>query len=118
MKQIITSVLYLLIIFSVSQFIFEPAHLYYEIRWLDIPMHIMGGFGVASLAAALYAYFDKPVSFWKIFLIYALVAVAWELYEYIHDLVTYTTWNGWLDTIKDFVDGFIGASIAYLFIRK
>lgn len=118
MKQIITSALYLLTIFSVSQFIFEPAHLYYELKWLDIPMHIMGGFGVASLAAAIYTYFEKSVSFWKVFFAYAAVAILWEVYEYVHDLVTYTTWNGWFDTAKDFIDGLIGASLAYLFIRK
>jgi len=118
MKQIITSILYLLTIFSVSQFIFEPAHLYYELRWLDIPMHIMGGFGVASLVSALYAYFEKPVSFWKLFIMYSVVALAWELYEYTHDIVTHTDWNGWFDTTKDYIDGLIGAGVAYLFIRK
>src|SRR6185369_9427789 len=85
MKQIITSALYLLTIFAVSQFIFEPTHLYYELRWLDIPMHIMGGFGVASLSSAVLAYFKKPVSFWKLFFMYTVIALAWETYEYMHD---------------------------------
>jgi hypothetical protein len=118
MKQILTSLLYLLTIFCVSHFIFEPTHLYYELRWLDIPMHIMGGFGVASLSAAVYAYFDKKVSFWRLFLIYSVVAFIWEAYEYAQDIVTYTNWNGWFDTAKDYIDGIIGMSLAYFFIRK
>jgi hypothetical protein len=118
MKQIITSVLYLLIIFSVSRFIFEPAHLYYELKWLDIPIHIMGGFGIASLVAAIHGYFKKPVSFWKLFAFYAVVAVMWEAYEYERAVIAYTSWDGWLDTLKDFVDGAIGTVGAFLLIRK
>ncbi len=117
MKQIIISVLYLVIVFLVSQFIFEPSHLYYELWWLDIPMHIMGGFGVASLVVAVSEYYKKPVSLSKLFLVYAVVAITWEVYEYAHDVVTYTTWNGWFDTVKDFIDGTIGMYLAYLLIK-
>jgi hypothetical protein len=53
MKQIMLSALYLLTLFSISEFIFNPTYLYYEIVWLDIPMHIFGGFGVASLTWAV-----------------------------------------------------------------
>lgn len=118
MKQIVTSALYLLTLFSVSHFIFDPTNLYYELRWLDIPMHIMGGFGVASLTAAISTYFNKPVSFKYLLAVYIAVAGVWELYEFINDMQHFTNWNGWFDTVKDLVDGFIGMSIAYLFIRK
>lgn len=118
MKQILTSALYLITIFSVSHFIFDPTHLYYELRWLDIPMHIMGGFGVASLVSAVLTYMGRPVSFFHIFLSYTVVAFVWELYEYVNDLASYTDWNGWFDTTKDYINGLIGAGIAYLFIRK
>lgn len=118
MKQIIISVLYLLIVFCVSQFIFEPTHLYYELKWLDIPMHIMGGFGVASLAVAVAEYYKRPVTLWKLVLAYVVVAVAWEAYEYVHDVITNSEWNGWVDTIKDFIDGAIGTGIAYILVKK
>lgn len=81
-------------------------------------MHIMGGFGVASLSAAVFAYFKKPVTLWNLFLIYVAVASVWELYEYINDLAQYTDWNGWFDTIKDYLNGLIGVGLAYLFIGK
>jgi hypothetical protein len=118
MKQIVTSALYLLTIVAVSHFIFEPAYLYYELKWLDIPMHIMGGFGIASLVSAVFSYAGRPVSFWHLFMLYAAAAVSWELYEYMQDMAAGTDWNGWVDTIKDFIDGAIGVGLAYLFIRK
>lgn len=119
MKRIVISALYLLVLFSVSFFLFDPMHLYYEIWWLDIPMHILGGLGVASLASSLHLYFLKTrISFLNLFLAYTAVAILWEVYEYAHDLVTYREWNGWLDTIKDYLDGLLGALIAYKFLMK
>ncbi len=118
MKQIITSALYLLMIFALSHFIFEPANLYYELPWLDIPMHIMGGFGIASLVAAIATYNDKSVSYLMVFTTYTVAALLWETYEYSQGVVNYVTGNGWTDTIKDYIDGLIGASLAYFFIRK
>ena len=118
MKQIITSALYLLMIFALSHFVFEPANLYYELKWLDIPMHIMGGFGIASIVAAILSHNEKPVSFVFLFVTYMVVALMWEVYEYLQGLVDYNTALGWTDTIKDYINGLIGTSLAYLFIRK
>jgi hypothetical protein len=118
MKQIVTSLLYLLILFSISQFIFDPTHLYYEIWWLDIPMHVLGGFGVASLVSATYSYFGKKVSLWEIFIWYTLVAISWELYEYAHDLARGQEWNGWLDTSADYINGVFGTAIAYFLMKR
>ena len=81
-------------------------------------MHIMGGFGVASLTAAILSYKGIKVSYTKLFIAYIVVAIAWEIYEYIHDLIIARDWNGWFDTTKDLVDGFLGMSFAYLFVRK
>jgi hypothetical protein len=118
MKKIVISLLYLLVLFFISRFIFEPTYLYYELKWLDIPMHVLGGFGVASLAHAILSYLKKPVSFWSIVVSYTAIAVAWELYEYSRDVMTGNTWNGWLDTIADYVNGGIGAFIAHRFLTK
>ena len=118
MKSIIGSALYLLALFSLSTFVFDPSHLYYELWWLDIPMHIFGGFGVASLAGSVLAYRGMKVSYVRLFIAFSVVAVAWELYEYIHDLVIVHEWNGWFDTIKDLIDGAIGMSVYYWFQKK
>lgn len=99
-------------------FVFDPTHLYYELPWLDIPMHILGGFGVASFVAAFLSYNGKKVSYTKLFIAYGVVAVAWELYEYVHDLMLVREWNGWFDTIKDLTDGALGMSLFYWFNKK
>ena len=118
MKQIVISSLYLLVLFSISYFVFDPSHLYYELKWLDIPMHILGGFGVAFLVSALLKYSGRSVSFWKILIAYTVVAVVWEAYEYVHSLTTDALWSGWFDTVKDYIDGLIGMSLAYRLLKK
>lgn len=118
MKHIILSSLYLFVLFCLSKFVFEPAYLYYELWWLDIPMHIIGGFGVTLLAGAILSYKRMNISYVRLFIIYIIVAVSWEIYEYTHDLIVMNEWNGWIASIKDLTVGFIGMSIAYLFVKK
>jgi hypothetical protein len=118
MKHIIISALYLLTLFCLSKFVFDPMYLYDEIKWLDIPMHIMGGFGVTSLVAAILSYKGIKVSYTKLFISYIVVAIVWEVYEYFHNVAIRGFWSGWTDTVKDLFDGLIGMSFAYLFLRK
>jgi uncharacterized membrane-anchored protein len=119
MKPIVFSSLYLLVILSLSKFVFEPTYLYYELPWLDIPMHILGGFGVASLTSSIILYKKQKLTFWKVLIAYLVVAVVWEVYEYIHDMLATGVWQGeWLDTLSDIVNGFIGMSVSYLIVRK
>lgn len=118
MKNIVISALYLIVLLCLSAFVFDPSYLYYELPWLDIPMHVMGGFGVASLTGAILSYKKQTISYWKLFVVYSIVAISWELYEYVNDIMAIAGWNGWTDTSSDFINGAIGASIAYLFVRK
>ena len=125
MKHIIISGLYLLTLFCISTFVFDPAYLYYELRWLDIPMHIMGGFGVAAFVGSIFSYRGVKVSYVQLMIAYLVVAILWEGYEHTLNVVHEGVWYGErepiadiLDTIKDLVDGAIGMSVAYLFIRK
>ena len=118
MKKIIFSLIYLVIIFSVSQFVFVPANLYYEINWLDIPMHILGGLGVASLAVSVLKYLKIEITFWKVIVPFFVIAILWEVYEYVYSLYGTYVWGGWFDTIKDIIDGFIGAYISFYFSKK
>lgn len=118
MKHIVSSLLYLVILLCLSVFVFDPTNLYYEIWWLDIPMHIMGGFGVTSLALSIAVYKEKKLSLTHILLIYTLVAIGWEMYEYVGDVLRGSAGNGWSDTIGDFINGLIGAYGAYYLLKK
>ena len=118
MKRIIISGLYLIVLFCLSKFVFDPSYLYYELPWLDILMHVMGGFGVAVFTMSVLSYNGIKVSYAKLIIAYVAVAIAWEFYEYTNDIIAMREWVGWFDTIKDLVDGFIGMSVAYLSIKK
>jgi hypothetical protein len=118
MKHIISSALYLIILLCLSKFIFDPTYLYYEIPWLDIPMHIMGGFGVTSLSLAIATYKKKKMSYTSVLLLYLAVAVGWEVYEFASDTINNMSWNGWPDTLSDIFNGGLGASVAYYLLKK
>lgn len=118
MKPISFSLIFLFVLFAVSQFIFTPMYLYYEIWWLDIPMHILGGLGVAMLAFSSLKYQNKEISFAKIILFVMIIGVLWEIYEYLMHIISLKDWNGILDTIKDLFDDFLGASLVYFYKIK
>lgn len=81
-------------------------------------MHIMGGFGVASLVMSVASYRKQTFSLATVILLYLCVAVGWELYEVARDIAREVAWNGWTDTIADVINGGIGASVAYYLLKK
>lgn len=119
MKHIIVSALFLVILFCLSVFIFDPSNLYFEIKWLDIPMHILGGFGVASLAIAIALYGKQKLSLIQVLILYLCVTLTWELYEFIKDVLIHrVSWNGWRDTLWDIINGALGTAIAFFIFKK
>lgn len=88
-------------------------------------MHILGGFGIASLTGAILSYRGLKVSYKKLLIVYVLIALLWESYEHIHNFIAMGNWLGLrtlfedvFDTVKDVINGFIGMSVAYLFVQK
>jgi hypothetical protein len=118
MKQIVGSLLYLATLLSLSVFVFDPTHLYYELPWLDIPMHIMGGFGVASLFIAVQLYHKKKIHLAHLLVFYLIIAISWEMYEYVKDVIHISPWNGWSDTISDVINGALGSLSAFFIFKK
>jgi len=103
-------------------------HWYYAVWWLDIPMHILGGFWVALV---LYRYLSKrqagladPSSlelFALTLAVISAVGVFWEFYEYFEDLLfkTNAEWVvrlgvGYVDTLKDLADDLLGGVLAFV----
>ncbi len=119
MKNIITSALFLLTLFCLSVFIFDPTHLYFELPWLDIPMHVFGGFGVAAFVLAVATHGKQKLSLTQVLILYLCVAITWELYEFVKDVLIHkVAWNGWSDTLFDIFNGAVGATVAFLFLKK
>lgn len=118
MKNVFLSLLFILVIFSISQFIFVPTYLYYEIWWLDIPMHILGGMAFALLFVFTLNFKNRKATFLEIILFVMVVGIVWEIYEYAIHIYLGKDWNGILDTIKDLFDDFLGASFVYFFKLK
>jgi hypothetical protein len=119
MYKILFTLFAILLTFLVSDLLFEKANLYYELRWLDIPMHMLGAF----LFASLFIYFSLykksnnkylKINYKNIIIFVLFVGVVWEVYEYIHDIIRQVEWRGVGDTSKDLVNDIIGASIAFL----
>ncbi len=81
-------------------------------------MHVLGGFGVASLGMSIAAYRHMKISFFGILSFYVCIALGWELYELLKDVVVGVIWNGWSDTISDLINGVVGVVVAYYLLKK
>ncbi len=110
--------MFLVVLLCLSVFVFDPTRLYFELPWLDIPMHVLGGFGVASFVIAVATYGKQKFSLVQVLLLYLCVAVVWESYEFAHDLIRGHVWNGWHDTLWDTINGGIGATVAFFVLKK
>lgn len=93
--------------------------LYYYILWLDTPMHLLGGGAVAWTVLILLKIYKKEVRIRKkmklldaLFAVSttSLIAVLWEVYEFVSDTFFFTTIQmGIQDTLGDLLMGIIGA---------
>jgi hypothetical protein len=81
-------------------------------------MHVLGGFGVASLVLALAHHAKQKLSLVQVLILYLVVAISWEVYELVKDIISGNSWNGWSDTLSDIVNGAIGAGVAYVFFKN
>lgn len=119
MRNIIISGFFLLSLLCLSVFIFDPTNLYFELPWLDIPMHVLGGFGVASFVMAVTIHSKQKLTLTQVIILYLCVALTWELYEFVKDVVVrHTEWNGWNNTLLDIVNGALGAIAAFFILKK
>lgn len=106
---------------------------YGRFNQIDIPMHLMGGFAVALLGLAIHhqvstRHHNAKSPWWYHYAFVIgfamLIGVAWEFHEFILD----QTVNFWYrlpmsqpsltDTMKDLLDDWIGASVAFWMFYK
>lgn len=106
---------------------------YFHVRWLDIPMHFVGGVWVAATVAAFWRHHIAVpgsvnryflISFLFILGVTALVGVLWEYFEFFLDgffpereFVDFE--NKWSDTLLDLLMDIFGAVVVGIyFLRK
>lgn len=94
-------------------------HLFYTYWWLDIPMHILGGFWVSLFALwyhVVFRHHEERGRDKRKMLIHALsvtfsIAIGWELFEYAMNAYIVLSRYDMMDTLKDLLMGIIGAII-------
>ncbi len=105
----------------------EYWHLYFYIWWLDIPMHLLGGFWVGLSVLALYYsskfITDKDCSVQAVFIISItgalVIGVGWELFEWGTKHIAGIIHLDIVDTLADICNDVIGAVFAaVIFIKK
>ena len=130
LKKIVSLLLLILVIHTIATIY----HWYWTYQWLDIPMHILGGFGTGLLAITLNYKFkvfeSRPwINAILILGIVALVGVFWEFFEFIlHNYlarfhlpeppVAKNSFDLYKDTLKDLLDDIVGGFIATAFLRR
>ncbi len=88
-------------------------YLYWHHRWLDIPMHILGGIAIGAL-------FLSYLGARRALLYFALmlgVVLFWEIFENVERISTGQP-DYWFDTTKDIINGLIGSAISFWAARK
>ncbi len=115
--KVVFTLLCIFLTYFLSRNFLEPFDLYREYFWLDIFMHILGGF----LFSTLFFHISKKeyFNFKNIFYFIMFIGIIWEIYEIIFNvMIKNQESSGVLDTIKDLINDTIGAWLAFLFYKK
>jgi hypothetical protein len=88
-------------------------HLYWEYRWFDTPMHLLGGVMVGTFIVGLIGR-NHPLLFIAGVIV---VALGWEYFEYYFKISTAQPYY-YFDTAHDIANDCIGGMIAYLASQK
>jgi hypothetical protein len=100
---------------------------------IDILMHLLGGFSMGLLGMAIHHSvaskhhtMKSPIWYHYCFVVgfAMLIGVAWEFHEYILDNTVHIWYNfpitqpSLADTMADFLNDWIGASVAFFWLKK
>jgi hypothetical protein len=115
MRKIFLSLLLILFVFLFSRLVLEPRDIYIKLFWIDIPMHILGGFVWSYLFINLNSYFKFNFKIKHILFFVLLIAIIWEIYEIITGVANLNILDskyGIPDTLQDITFGLFGAFLA------
>lgn len=99
---------------------------YWTFRWLDIPVHILGGFWVslttiwvclkAKHIESIYDY-KKKVLFLMLVSVLS-IAIFWEVFELVFGVTSLEKYGYWQDSLSDISNGFVGGIISFIYFTK
>jgi len=94
---------------------------YWRFSWFDLLMHFIGGITLALLFSYLYkklvSDYEKIKLAYSIFLPIIIIAVLWEIMEFMIDANLFGK-NYFIDTLTDIFIALFGALIIFLFSDK
>jgi hypothetical protein len=99
---------------------------YWSFRWIDIPVHIVGGFWVSLTVlwiALKVGHIEKITNYKKRALVLMIgsafiVGILWEVFEVVFKINFLHNVGYWRDSLKDILDDFLGGGLAYLYFIK
>ena len=114
-----------ILVFLTNHIVTIPLGIYSRFGWFDIPMHFIGGCAIAYSLILVLRKCNKEIiikdRFLEIVLIVsfvALIAVFWEFYEFILDIILNHGANDLKDTLLDILIGLSGGFIVALFKKR
>jgi len=116
MKRQFITLAFLWLLFAVAHFFFNKSYLYWYYSWLDILMHLSGGFLFVATwfylnsKSWLNYFLSKPI-FQPMFLL-LVVVIGWEFYQLYSSTILKD--NYIFDTVTDITFGLIGGLVAFL----
>jgi len=125
-KKLLTISFFTILFIAILHISALQLHWYFTHRWIDIVIHIIGGFWVALTTIWLMARFKhietiegyKRKTLLIILFVVAIVSIAWELFELLSGNTFLHTSNFWTDSASDVINNFLGGMIAYLYCIK
>ncbi|PIR68285.1 hypothetical protein COU49_01815 [Candidatus Nomurabacteria bacterium CG10_big_fil_rev_8_21_14_0_10_35_16] len=120
-KRLIQHLISLMFFIFLANFFILKFYWYSLIWYLDIIMHLLGGFWVGLFFLYIFSrkqqvYFNLNLIL-KIFFVSFLVGFLWELYEFYLNVVSGTIFN-FNDTISDLCFDLLGSIVSILYFFK
>ena len=124
-KLLIISLLTILLI-AIFHFFSLRYSWYWTYRWLDIPVHIIGGFWVSLTVLWIslkIKHIDNIFGYKKKALLVMLgsvliLGIFWEIFELIFKITSMSNAGYFQDSLSDILSGFFGGIIAFLYFTK
>ena len=125
-KKLLLISIITIILIGIFHFLALKYSWYWSFRWIDIPMHIIGGFWVSITVlwvSLKIGHIESINGYKKKALLVILgsvliVAIFWELFELIFKITSLHDIGYWKDSLCDILNTFIGGVVGFLYFTK